>query len=76
MGLYFAVFGITSLCSILVHVIGHWGAGSLKMLIAPAVYLAVSFVLIKKTSWCLSMIGVKTEDNSEPTDRPCENAAE
>ena len=65
MGLYFAVIGIASLCSILVNGIAQWRAGRLTMLVAPAVYLGVSLLLIKKTSWCLSKTGITKEDNSE-----------
>ncbi len=59
MGLHFAVLGVTTLVSVLF-------SGSLRMLVAPAVYLVASFYLIKKTSWCLSKIGIRIEDNSEP----------
>ena len=65
LGLYFAVFGITSLCSILFHVIRSFRMSSLSLLIAPAVYVGAALLLIKKTSWCLGKIGIKTEEDSE-----------
>ncbi len=64
LGLYFAVFGATSLCTVLFHVIRSFRMSSLSLLIAPAVYVGAAVLLIKKTSWCLSLVGIKTEEET------------
>ena len=63
-GLYFAAFGIITLSVVLFLLIKN-GIAVLGMLVNPAVCLGVSFLLIKKTSWCLNKSGITTEGNSE-----------
>ena len=63
MGVYFAVYGIVSLCSVLFYFFGDLGLRSLRVLVTPALYLVASFLLMKKTDWCLSKLGLEAEEN-------------
>ena len=72
LGVYFSVLAFTSLALSLIHLAGSAigiGPGTLVMdqgliplsmqFAQPAAYIIASYVLIKKTEWCLEKIGIE-----------------
>ena len=76
-GVFFAVLGFTTLCITIINVVVQFlqlvdrsvvvvasGYVTLVGLLQPIAYLLASYVLVKKTDWCLNKIVVAAEQNS------------
>ena len=83
-GVFFGVLGFTMLCIIIINVVVDFlqlvdrsviivtsGYVTLVRVLQPIAYIIASYVLVKKTDWCLNTIGIRTEPNSseQPTER-------